>query len=151
MRGCRAYDLSTIGGRLRCARECAGMLQRDLARRVGMTQYAISNMELERRAMPATKLAGICQSLGVSERWMLMLSDEGGPKARHGILRSVQTPGQAKQAKRERAQAEGMELVRARRLARKALTLPVNSQQSCLTTEPPQDIRSIKEAAKPPR
>lgn len=149
-RWAKVYDISTIGGRLRCARELAGMLQAELGRRVGIKQPYISKMERGLSPLPALKVAGICMSLSIRRDWLLMLSDEGGPQGRYGILRSGQSPKQAKETARARLRAEALAQVRARSDARNGLTLPVNSQQSCPTTESPLKTPRSEEAAKPP-
>lgn len=86
------YDVTTLGDRIRTARALAGMTQRELAKRLSMTQYDISGIERSERALPIRKVPGLCISLGVSRPWLLGASAEGGPRAEGGVLRHRRTP-----------------------------------------------------------
>lgn len=148
LRQVKLYDLTTIGGRLRCARECAGMRQSELGRRIGMPARSISAMELGRMYMPAVKVAGICMSLSIKRTWLL--DGKGpGPAAPYGILRSEQSPRQARATSRAKLRAAALVEARARNASRASLTAMAVPMQSCPTTEPTQDIRASEEAAKP--
>lgn len=102
----KTYDTSTVGGRLKCARECAGLLQRELARRVKMTQLHISECERGKRELPAIKVPGICLSLAIKVPWLLIGEGDGGPKVAYRILRKDQSVKDLKKLKGyERQQA----------------------------------------------
>jgi transcriptional regulator with XRE-family HTH domain len=148
LRRLKLYDVSTIGGRLRCARECAGMRQYELARRVGMDRREISQMELERRPLPAVKVAGLCMSLKIKTTW-LILGEGEGPQAGYGILRKDQSPRQAKATTRAKWRAEALDEARRRNAERKSLTTRAVPTHS----EPEQNIpsrhRANEEAVEP--
>lgn len=151
LRHVKLYDVATIGGRLRCARECAGMRQSELGKRVGVKAKLVSQMELGRAPMPGVKVAGICMSLKVTAGWLLAGDMAGGPpSSAYGVLRSGQTPRQARATSRAKLQQQARAEVHRRNAERQAIltskALPVHL---CPTTEPPQDNHSIEEAAKP--
>jgi transcriptional regulator with XRE-family HTH domain len=83
----KEWDCSTIGKRIRTAREIAGMSQEQLALRLDVTQLELSGWERGKRDLPVRKLRGLAVSMGVSVEWLLMESDEGGPKVKNGLLR----------------------------------------------------------------
>lgn len=85
--GRRLYDVSTVGARVRTAREIVGMTQPQLAKRIGVSPWLISNIERGQRDLPMARVPGLCRSLGVSQAWLLMQSDDGGPPVPSGILR----------------------------------------------------------------
>ncbi len=65
-----APDLSTLGKRLAYARKLRGFpRQEDLAKRAGVTQSAIGNLEAETRQRPRNLLQ-IASALGVSAVWL---------------------------------------------------------------------------------
>lgn len=86
------YDVSTVGKRIRVAREAAGMTMRQLAARLSVGHMAVYDWEHEREPIPYRKVIGLCISLRVSRAWLLMESDEGGPKVRGRLLRRGFTP-----------------------------------------------------------
>ncbi len=103
------YDITTLGGRLRAARQLAGMNQPTLARRVGMDQYDISGIERGTRKLPIHKIRPLCMSLGITQDWLLGKSEEGGPKVEAGILRHRLTPSQQHKLSQERKRREAAE------------------------------------------
>jgi transcriptional regulator with XRE-family HTH domain len=67
----------TFGRRLRTAREKAALSQTDLARQLGMTRQALSQMETgKRRHEGAQLLAALARSLGVSTDYLVGVTEE---------------------------------------------------------------------------
>ena len=60
----------SLGQRVAWARERLGLSQSDLARKAGMTQSAIGNIEAGIRTRPR-QLLELAQALNVSQRWLL--------------------------------------------------------------------------------
>lgn len=83
----RVYDVSTVGARIRTAREVVGLTQLMFADRIGVKQRDVSRWERGQADMPAGLLVPLCLCLGVSRAWVLGDSDEGGPPLPGGILR----------------------------------------------------------------
>lgn len=102
----RLYDVSTVGMRIRTARECVGLTQAQLARRMGWHPWAVSNLETGRVMLDAKKVPGLAVCLMVTPKWLLMESDEGGPPLPSAVLR--------KQHRVNWARASGKEKLRAR-------------------------------------
>lgn len=106
----RIYDITTVGARIRTARETVGLTQHQLARRMGWHPWAVSNLETGRRNLDAQKLPGLATCLMVSRAWLLMESDEGGPPLPTKVLRKQKRvnwqQATAKQKKKARAKAE---------------------------------------------
>lgn len=86
------YDVSTVGKRIRVAREAAGMSMRQLAARLSVGHMAIYDWEHEREPIPYRKLKGLAMSLKVSAAWITMDSDDGGPMVRGRLLRRGFSP-----------------------------------------------------------
>lgn len=84
----KEWDCSTVGKRIRTARELAGMSQRQMALRLNVSQFAVSQWERGLGDLPSSKVRGIATSCAVAVPWLLMESEEGGPKVRNGILRA---------------------------------------------------------------
>lgn len=89
----RIYDVSTVGARIRTAREIRGLTQHQLAARLTKPSrgrkavgWDVSNWEQERRDLPYELLQPLCIALAVSEAWLLGDSDAGGPPAPRGLL-----------------------------------------------------------------
>ena len=117
--GQRVYDVSFIGGRIRCAREIAGLTQRQLALRWNETRFFVARVEKGHQALPVRKVPGLAMILGVSRDWLLMESDEGGPQARHLLLRKEKSESltrlKRRQAEWKRAQEHAKMLTAARK------------------------------------
>lgn len=75
----RVYDVSTVGARIRTAREVVGLTQKMLGRVVGVCGGHISHFETGTVPMKPEHLERIARSLKVSAKWLLMETDEGGP------------------------------------------------------------------------
>lgn len=149
VRRLKLYDVSTLGGRLRCARELAGMRQYELARRVGMQAKQVSEMELERMPLPYVKVAGICMSLKVTRAWLLEGAEEGGPdRSRYGILRSGQTPRQLRETTKEKWRQEAIAEAKRRNALRTSLTSSAVPTHS-VGEQIPSRHRASEEAVKP--
>ena len=108
--GVRAYELDTIGGRIKCARECLGMNQPTLAKRCGMPLQTLSKIENGSGKLPAIKVPGMAITLRVTAPWLLCATDEGGPEAKY----NVRSPGKV-----QRWAREGLLDARARNAARR--------------------------------
>ncbi len=83
----RAYDVSTVGARIRTAREVCGMSIAQMALRLGVHMRDLSAWERGRRNLPADLFPRLCLVLGVKQAWVLGKSDEGGPPVPTGQLR----------------------------------------------------------------
>jgi transcriptional regulator with XRE-family HTH domain len=90
----RTYDATTIGNRIRIAREAAGLTQRELAFRLGVSHFWVAGWERGLRPLPARKIPGLCMSLGVKRGWLLFFEEGGGPRLRNVTLRKQITPKQ---------------------------------------------------------
>ncbi len=83
----RMFDVSTFTGRMRTARECLGLSQKQAAIRARVSPPTYSKYESGKRDIPAPRFATICRVLAVREAWMLGLSEEGGPRVPERQLR----------------------------------------------------------------
>ncbi len=90
--GRRVYDVSTVGKRIRTAREVVGLSQAQFAQRLGVRQEQLSRWERGARDIPADVFSRVCLSLGVQEAWALGDSEEGGPPVPKGVLRKQRLP-----------------------------------------------------------
>jgi transcriptional regulator with XRE-family HTH domain len=68
------------GSRLRRARELAGISQRDLASRVGLSEQQIYRYERERSDPLVSNVVAIAKELNVSIDYLCGLSDDPNPK-----------------------------------------------------------------------
>ena len=106
----RIYDVSTVGMRIRTAREVVGLTQAQLARRMGLHPWTVSNLETGRTHLDAAKVPGLAACLLVSRAWLLMESDEGGPPLPSRVLRKQHrvnwTKASGKEKKKARMKAE---------------------------------------------
>ncbi len=123
----RVYDVSTVGARLRTAREIVGLTLRAQAARIGILHTELSRIERGKRDCPAEWFTRLCLSLRISEAWALGDSDEGGPPMPGGILRRQKyQPHQYRskiRQKKLRAQAE-IERLRGLRPPKPEMPLP---------------------------
>jgi transcriptional regulator with XRE-family HTH domain len=95
-------DLSTLGGRLKAAREITGLSQDRLAARMNIPCGAkIAMLEKGRADLPAEKLPGLCMCLGVSQAWLLGESEEGGPPVPREVLRAMHSPSWIRYKRRQ--------------------------------------------------
>jgi len=60
----------TILDRLRLVRKALGLKQGDFARRIGLTQTALSMIELEKTALTEKNIKLICATFAVDEDWL---------------------------------------------------------------------------------
>lgn len=102
----KQYDITTLGGRIRAARELKGMSQADLAKRTGMSQHMVSRAENGVAHLSITKIPGLAISLGVKMPWLLGSSDEGGPNEARAELRKQRTGRQDRILKKRAKVAE---------------------------------------------
>ena len=106
----RIYDVSTVGARIRTAREIVGLTQHQLAARIGAHPWRVSDWERGNQDLPIKHLLGLCYALGVRREWLLGDSDEGGPPMPNGIIRKATIPNWSHrsrmQQKKDRAKAE---------------------------------------------
>ncbi len=109
----RAYDVSTVGARIRTAREVCGMSIGQLALRLGIDKRDVSAWERGRRNLPAAIFPRLCLVLGVRQAWVLGTSEEGGPPVPAGQLRKRIT----------KRWKERKDFIEARAKARKELAL----------------------------
>lgn len=106
----RMYDVSTVGARIRTGREIVGLTQKQLASRLGVHPWWVSNWERGTRDLHAAKLQGLCLIIACSQAWLLGESEEGGPPVPLRQLRKPHRPGWAHESnltkQRARAKAE---------------------------------------------
>jgi transcriptional regulator with XRE-family HTH domain len=77
----RLFDVSTVGARIRTAREVKGYTQRQLAARLGLKHPAhIQEWERENRDVPARWFLRLAIAVGVKPEWLLHGGDVGGPR-----------------------------------------------------------------------
>lgn len=67
----RSSDLSTLGGRIRAARQDLAMHQAELAERVGVTERTVRNWESGARLPRMRKLGEIAAALDVQASWLM--------------------------------------------------------------------------------
>lgn len=91
----RIYDVSTVGYRIRAAREVMGMSQEQLALRMHVTGLTVGkwergerNLKLEEARKLGLVLRPVC-----SKEWLFMASDEGGPDVPVHVLAKKHDPG----------------------------------------------------------
>jgi DNA-binding transcriptional regulator YiaG len=80
--GKKVYDVSTVGLRIRCAREHMGMSQLQLALRMDVPESAVGGWERGQRNLTieqARKLSLILRPVCRPE-WLFMKDDDGGPR-----------------------------------------------------------------------
>lgn len=70
MGGPKSHDLPGIGGRLRQAREDAGLTQEQIARLMELPRPAISEIESETRTVSIGELKRLAEHYKVSLRWL---------------------------------------------------------------------------------
>ena len=68
--------MSTVGERLKLARQQAGLSQAQVARMMSMHRPTISEIEAGRRRVPAEELAAFASAYGVSVAWLSGAADE---------------------------------------------------------------------------
>jgi transcriptional regulator with XRE-family HTH domain len=96
-------DLSTIGSRIRCAREICGMSIKQCAARAGIRPGVFRFIEEGKRDLPGERFLGLCLVLGVSRDWLLGESEEGGPPVPLRVLRLQASPAYLAYCRRKRA------------------------------------------------
>lgn len=83
----RVYDISTVGARIRTAREVVGLTQAQLGRVIGISCWQLCRIENGQKPIQSADLFRLSRSLGVKDAWLLMESDEGGPPVPTEVLR----------------------------------------------------------------
>jgi transcriptional regulator with XRE-family HTH domain len=76
---------SMIGGRLRAARENAGLSQAQVAKMLNLHRPAISEVEAGNRRVSADELARLAEIYDVSVDWLARGSDEGADPDRDRV------------------------------------------------------------------
>lgn len=66
------------------------MTSAQLASRLMVEKWNVIRWECGKEDLPVRKIAGLCMTLAIKKEWLLMESEEGGPKVRNGILRKNQ-------------------------------------------------------------
>lgn len=112
-------DLSTVGGRIRIAREVVGISQESLGARIGLLGVRVSNIERGKAALPAEKIPGLCLSLRISQQWLITGEGDGGPGVPGERLRAMASPQylawrrrKAQHAQQKEKQAQAREKLR---------------------------------------
>lgn len=80
-------DLDTIGKRVRARRKQLRMTQGDLAQAAGCTQQSIVQLEGDKVTNPQ-KILEIADALGVSARYLKMLTDDPAPSVTTARVRA---------------------------------------------------------------
>lgn len=82
------YDVTTVGGRIRAAREAMGLSQEQLGIRIGVPQTLVSSWERGKADLPVRMLVKLSAALQrvTTRAWLVMESDEGGPKVPKDVL-----------------------------------------------------------------
>lgn len=113
----KRYDVSTVAMRIRTAREIVGLTRCQLAHRIGYHHWSYVHVEEGRQNLPLVMVPRLARILAVSEAWLMMESDEGGPPTPGGILRKQVRVNwrKAKHHARKKAEAKA-ELERVRGL-----------------------------------
>lgn len=88
----KLYDISTVGTRIQTAREVMGMSRHQLAARLGVLGVNVHNWEKGKANLPARHLPGLCASCGVTQAWLTMESDQGGPPLPYEVIRRPKDP-----------------------------------------------------------
>jgi transcriptional regulator with XRE-family HTH domain len=90
-----------VGGRIKAARQSAGMTQAVLASSIGVSRSAVAQWETDRSGQVGANLARVAAALGVSAQHLLTGADgpEGGRSAESGdelaLLRLYRALGEA--------------------------------------------------------
>lgn len=61
---------SAVCRRLKCARVVSGLIQADLAERVGITRVRLASYEQKRAPLRADIALRVCSELGINEEWL---------------------------------------------------------------------------------
>lgn len=113
----RVYDVSTVGARIRTAREVRGYTQKQLAARIKMFPLELAGAERGTKDLRAKFVPRLCTALGVAAAWLLMESDEGGPPVPSHLQVKLKRIGWAEaSAKAKHKQIARAELERCRGL-----------------------------------
>jgi transcriptional regulator with XRE-family HTH domain len=130
----RVYDISTVGARIRAARESLGMSQPQLAMRVSVHPMRVSGWERGTENVPAQKFAGLVTALrpACTRAWLLMDTDEGGPDVPVEVVAKQHSAAQYRWLKKQQQWLKANAEARARNEARKAR----QQQNQNETTEP---------------
>lgn len=118
--GRRIYDISTVGLRIKCAREVLGMSQDQLGLRLRVPGVRVSDWERGRADLPVTKLRPLSIILRVSAEWIAMDSEEGGPDVPTEVRVREHSPRWLEWRERRRAYRKACEEAERRNAARKA-------------------------------
>jgi transcriptional regulator with XRE-family HTH domain len=102
-------DLSTVGGRIRCAREVVGISQESLAARIGLTGLQMSAIERGKANLRAEKIPGLCMALKISQGWLITGEGPGAPGVPGEVLRSMASPEYIRWVRRKKENAERKE------------------------------------------
>jgi transcriptional regulator with XRE-family HTH domain len=92
----------TVGGRLKAARAHVGASSRQVGARLGVCHSAVIHWEAGRRSITTDIAQRAARMLGVSARWLLCLSDEGGPGSREPAEFKATRRGRRKLPRRDR-------------------------------------------------
>jgi transcriptional regulator with XRE-family HTH domain len=71
--------MSSIGNRLRKARDRAGLTQDDVAHKLGVTRSVIARYESETNDPPTENIIKMAEMYGISADWLFCLTDDPRP------------------------------------------------------------------------
>lgn len=83
----KVYDVTTVGKRIRTAREVVGLTSHQLSDRLKLDHRHVYDIEQGKRPLRADLVPWLSRLLKVREAWLLMETDEGGPPLPVGVLR----------------------------------------------------------------
>ena len=119
----KVYDATTVGGRVKAARESLGLTQAQLALKLGVSERAMSCIEGGTRnlSMPEAQKLGRILKPACSEAWLYMKTDEGGPQVALSVYYRKHSPKWWDKLQRQRQFARAKEELRERQAAARAL------------------------------
>lgn len=100
-----AADITTVGGRIRIAREIVGISQDSLAARTGHTGLQISAIERGKANLRSEKIPGLCLCLNIGQNWLITGEGPGGPGVPGERMRAMASPEYIEWARRRTQRA----------------------------------------------
>ncbi len=101
-------DAATFGDRLVLARECTGMVQAELARRMGVRVHTLRSWEEDQAEPRANRLQMLAGVLGVSMVWLM--AGKGAPPQPAAVPPLADAAGEACLADLHRLRAEQLRI-----------------------------------------
>ena len=103
-------NIHTIGGRLKIARQAAGLSSSRLATLLHVSKFTLNAYEMGKRRVPIDLLRRAARYTNTAYAWLLMRSDDGAPPMLHTVeYDDVLPEGELPPQERLRARAEPVE------------------------------------------